>query len=109
MFALLDRLFRGPAWLTFLVMGMAAGGFALCSFNLLFLFQANYNLLFAYDAMAAFDGGLLQFIELTAWLSALARAAQRRQAIERLGVEDQRIAAPAVVFGGPGGLPVIAL
>ena len=91
-------------------MGMAAGGFALCSFNLLFLFQANYNLLFAYDAMAAFDGGLLQFIELTAWgYLALARAAQRRQAIERLGVEDQRIAAPGVVFGGPGGLPVIAL
>jgi hypothetical protein len=65
--ALLNRLFHGPAWLTFLVMGMAAGGLALCSFNLLFLFQANYNLLFTYGAMAAFDGGLLQFIELTAW------------------------------------------
>jgi hypothetical protein len=67
LFALLNRLFHGPAWLTFLVMGMAAGGLALCSFNLLFLFQANYNLLFTYGAMAAFDGGLLQFIELTAW------------------------------------------
>jgi hypothetical protein len=63
--ALLNRLFHGPAWLTFLVMGMAAGGLALCSFNL--LFQANYHLLFTYGAMAAFDGGLLQFIELTAW------------------------------------------
>jgi len=48
-------------------MGIAASGLALCSFNLLFLFQANYHLLFAYGAMAAFDGGLLQFIELTAW------------------------------------------
>src|ERR1700684_2441073 len=68
LFALLNRLFHhGPAWLTFLVMGMAAAGLALCSFNLLFLFQANYHLLFTYGAMAAFDGGLLQFIELTAW------------------------------------------
>ena len=60
LFALLNRLFHGPAWLTFLVMGMAAGGLALSSFNLLFLFQANYHLLFTYGAMAAFDGGLLQ-------------------------------------------------
>src|ERR1700677_3910179 len=67
LFALLNRLFQGPAWLTFLVMGIAAAGLALCSFNLLFLFQANYHLLFTYGAMAAFDGGLLQFIELTAW------------------------------------------
>ncbi len=64
---LLNRLFHGPAWLTFLVMGMAAGGLALSSFNLLFLFQANYRLLFTYGPMAAFDGGLLQFIELAAW------------------------------------------
>ena len=67
LFAFLSRLFHGPAWLTFLVMGMAAAGLTLCSFNLLFLFQANYHLLFTYGAMAAFDGGLLQFIELTAW------------------------------------------
>ena len=51
LFALLNRLFHGPAWLTFLVMGMAAAGLALCSFNLLFLFQANYHLLFTYGAM----------------------------------------------------------
>jgi hypothetical protein len=67
LFAVLHRLFHGPAWLTLLVMGMAAGGLALCTFNLLFLFQANYNLLFRYGAMAAFDGGLLQFVELTVW------------------------------------------
>jgi len=64
---LLNRLFHGPPWLTFLFMGIAAGGFALCSFNLLFLFQANINLITTYGAMAAFDGGVLQFVELTAW------------------------------------------
>jgi hypothetical protein len=67
LFVLLNRVFHGPAWLTFLVMGIAAGGLALSSFNLLFLFQANYHLLFTYGAMAAFDGGLLQTIELAAW------------------------------------------
>ena len=67
LFAFLNRIFHGPAWLTFLVMGMAAAGLTLCSFNLLFLFQANSQLIFTYGAMAAFDGGLLQFIELTAW------------------------------------------
>jgi hypothetical protein len=66
-FALLNRLCHGPAWLTFVIMGMAAGGLALCSFNLLFLFRANYNWLFTYGPMAAFDGGLLQFLELTGW------------------------------------------
>ncbi len=64
---LLNRLFHGPAWLAFLVMGLAAGGFTLCSLNLLSLFQANLNLIATYGAMAAFDGGLVQFLELTAW------------------------------------------
>ena len=64
---LLNRLFHGPAWLTFLLMGIAAGGLALCSFNLLYLFQADFNLIASYGAMAAFDGGILQLIELTAW------------------------------------------
>jgi hypothetical protein len=64
---LLSWLFHGPAWLTFLAMGLAAGGFALCTFNLLYLFQANISLITNYGAMAAFDGGLIQFIELTAW------------------------------------------
>jgi hypothetical protein len=64
---LLERLFHGPAWFTFLFMGIAAGGLALCSFNLLFLFQANFKLLWTYGAMAAFDGGAMQFMELAAW------------------------------------------
>jgi hypothetical protein len=40
--ALLNRLFHGPPWLTFLAMGVAGGGLALCSFNLLFLSHANF-------------------------------------------------------------------
>jgi len=64
---LLNRLFHGPAWLAFLVMGLAAGGFALCSFNLFELFHANFHLIATYGAMAAFDGGLLQLLELAAW------------------------------------------
>jgi len=64
---ILNRLFHGPAWLAFLVMGVAAGGLALSSFNLLYLFEANFNLIATYGAMAAFDGGVLQFVELTAW------------------------------------------
>ena len=48
-------------------MGIAAGGFALCSFNLLYLFQANITLISTYGAMAAFDGGLVQFVQLAAW------------------------------------------
>ena len=64
---LLNRLFHGPAWLTFLCMGIAAGGAAICTLNLLELFQADFNLLLTYGAMAAFDGGILQLVELTAW------------------------------------------
>jgi hypothetical protein len=64
---LLNRLFHGPAWLTFLVMGGAVGGFALCSFNLFSLFQANLSLLATYGPMAAFDGGIVQLVQLIAW------------------------------------------
>ena len=64
---LLHGLFHGPGWLKFLLMGVAAGGLALCSFNLLFLFHANFSLIAAYGATAVFDGGILQFVQLTAW------------------------------------------
>ena len=67
LFRLLNRLFHGPAWLTFLSMGIAAGGFALCTFNLFELFHANLGLIATYGAMAALDGGLLQLLELAAW------------------------------------------
>lgn len=64
---LLNWLFHGPAWLTFIAMGVAVAGFALCSLNLFELFRANLQLLATYGAMAVFDGGLLQLVELTAW------------------------------------------
>jgi len=64
---LLRALFHGPAWLTFLVMGLAAGAFALCSYNLFEMFKANVHLIETYGAMAVFDGGARQFIELTFW------------------------------------------
>jgi hypothetical protein len=64
---LLNRLFHGPAWLTFLAMGVAVGGFALCSVNLFELFHANFHLLATYGVMAALDGGLLQLVELIVW------------------------------------------
>jgi hypothetical protein len=64
---LLSYLFYGPAWLTFLVMGAAAGGFALCTVGLFAVFGANFRLVSTYGVMALFDGGLLQFLQLTAW------------------------------------------
>ena len=64
---LLRALFHGPAWLTFLAMGLAAGAFALCSYNLFELFQANFRLIETYGAMAIFDGGARKFLELTFW------------------------------------------
>jgi hypothetical protein len=64
---LLYRLFHGPAWLTFLAMGLAAGAVALSSFNLFELFRANLRLLTTYGLMAALDGGALQLAELVFW------------------------------------------
>ena len=64
---LLNALFHGPAWLTFLVMGLAIGGFALCSLNLFELFRSNFRLIETYGAMALFDGGLVQFVQLAGW------------------------------------------
>ncbi len=64
---LLCRLFHGPAWLTFLAMGLASGAIALCTYNLVELFRANLRLLAIYGLMAAFDGGLLQLVELAFW------------------------------------------
>ena len=64
LFNLLNRLFYGPSCLRLLATGVAASGLALCSFNLLFLFQANLSLIATYGAM---DGGILQFLQLTVW------------------------------------------
>ena len=64
---LLSFLFHGPAVLTFLVMGAAAGGFAVCSYDLFQIFSANYRLISAYGLMAVLDGGLLQFLQAVFW------------------------------------------
>ena len=61
---LLTRLFNGPAWLTFLAMGVFAGLFALTSFNLLELFMANFQFVTAYGVMALREGGIVQALEL---------------------------------------------
>ena len=64
---ILNAIFNGPAWRTFLAMGVFIGAFALCSLNLAYLFMANFRLLSQYGLMAALDGGVLQFIELAFW------------------------------------------
>jgi hypothetical protein len=64
---LLHRLFHGPAWLTFTVMGLATGAFGLCSFNLFDLFRANLHLITTYGLMGLLDGGLVQLLELALW------------------------------------------
>jgi hypothetical protein len=63
----LDALFHGPPWRTFLVAGLFLGAFGLCSFNLAVLFMANFQLLAQYGAMGAWDGGVVQLIELVLW------------------------------------------
>ena len=63
----LSFLFHGPAWLTFLVMGAATGGVALCTYDLFTIFRANFNLLTTYGIMAVFDGGFVQLLELIFW------------------------------------------
>jgi hypothetical protein len=63
----LDAIFNGPAWRTFLAMGIFVGAFGLCSFNLAYLFMENFRVLSQFGAMAAFDGGIVQLIELVVW------------------------------------------
>ena len=63
----LAYLFHGPAWLTFLVMGAAGGGVAVCTFHLYETFSANFELLTTYGVMGLVDGGLRQLLELILW------------------------------------------
>jgi hypothetical protein len=62
--SLFNALFNGPAWRTFLLMGMFAGLFAITSYDLLMLFSANFNFITTYGVMALMEGGLRQFVEL---------------------------------------------
>ena len=59
---ILSYIFYGPAWLTFLVMGAAAGGFAVCTYDLFHVLSANFALLSNSGVMAMWDGGLLHLL-----------------------------------------------
>ena len=60
----LFRLFKGPIWRTFLLMGLFGGLSAYSSYNLLMLFIANFGFISQYGYMALKEGGLLQLVEL---------------------------------------------
>jgi hypothetical protein len=60
-------LFNGPAWRTFVLMGVFGGLFALTSYNLLMLFTANFHFVSEYGVMALMEGGLRQFLELVVY------------------------------------------
>jgi hypothetical protein len=60
----LFRLFNGPIWRTFLLMGLFGGLSAYTSYNLLMLFIANFGFISNYGVMALKEGGLLQFLQL---------------------------------------------
>jgi hypothetical protein len=103
---LLNRLFHGPAWLTFVAMGVAVGGFALCSLNLFELFHANFRLLTTYGVMAALDGGLLQLVELIAWgYLALADNGHAKRGSRFVGAGEDL--APALPADGPDHDPAL--
>ena len=61
---LLFRLFNGPIWRTFLLMGLFGGLSAYASYNLLMLFIANFGFISSYGIMALKEGGLLQLLQL---------------------------------------------
>jgi len=63
----LYRMFNGPIWRAFLLMGVFAGLSAITSYNLALLFIANFNFISQYGVMALKEGGLLQLAELIAY------------------------------------------
>jgi hypothetical protein len=64
---LFDRMFNGPIWRTFLLMGVFGGSSAYATYNLLMLFMANFTFISSYGLMGVKEGGLLQLIELIVW------------------------------------------
>ena len=60
----LYRVFNGPIWRNFLLMGLFAGLSGYMSYNLVMLFVANFSFVSEYGFMALKEGGLLQLIEL---------------------------------------------
>jgi hypothetical protein len=64
---LFDRVFNGPIWRTFLLMGAFGGLSAYSTYNLLMLFLANFTFISSYGVMALREGGLVQLIQLIVW------------------------------------------
>jgi hypothetical protein len=60
----LYRIFNGPIWRTFLLMGLFGGLSAYLSYDLLMLFIANFSFVSQYGFMALKEGGFVQLIEL---------------------------------------------
>ena len=56
----LSFVFYGPAWLTFLFMGAAAGGVAVCTYDLFQIFSATFKFISTCGLTAILDAGLLQ-------------------------------------------------
>jgi hypothetical protein len=61
-------------WLCFVVMGLSFLGFGIGTLNLIYVFQANANLLITHGWQVLWDGGLLQLLEIlvTGYVSLLA-------------------------------------
>ena len=62
-----DALFHGPAWLTFLLMGVFLGLLGGCLANLLNLLMANFGVISSDGLKALFEGGAWQTADLIFW------------------------------------------
>jgi hypothetical protein len=60
----LRAIFNGPAWRTFLLMGVFGALFATSSYNLFQLSRANLAYIAENGTMALMEGGLRQLLEL---------------------------------------------
>ena len=59
-----QRVVLHRVWLCFIVMGLSFFAFGLGTLNLVYVFQANAQLLLAHGWQAMADGGLLQLVEI---------------------------------------------
>jgi hypothetical protein len=61
-----QRVILGRYWLCFIVMGISFFGFGIGTLNLIYVFQANAQLLVTHGLQALWDGGLQQLVEILA-------------------------------------------
>lgn len=59
-----QRVILRRIWLCFLVMGLSFFAFGVGTLNLIYVFQANAQLLLTHGREALWDGGLLQLLEI---------------------------------------------